>query len=640
LQTTASAAGALSEACLRPLSAHSAFVLAFSALFAGMQTARESLKHMKHLSLFLAPVAAFGALPAIAASAPSLDEVVVTASRSLEQSNARLDAATVITRADIERQQAATLADILRNATGIAIAPNGGSLTSTGVFLRGFAAKQILVLIDGVRANDSNVGQFDFSLLRADDIERVEVVRGGYSSQYGSDAMGGVIQIFTRRGNQNSISVRAGSYGTLESTVNLSHSGNSTKLGASFGQLDTQGFDAGNENFQAANFFVNSPDKDGGRQRTARLFASHEINATNSIDASAIFKEQHAEYDDGETDGNLSIVNLAYETELSKDYKQRFSFGHNKTFLSNQNSWGASKINTLRNSIDWLHTVKTGAIGTVTGGLNASYEKTQAPSINRSLNDHAAYLINEHRVGDVSYRLSGRYENHEQWGVQNTGAVRVGYAVSEAIDIYAGYGTNFRAPTAAELFDDSFASNNPNLKPETSRQHDIGAVWRYLPNHKVSVNIYRTDVQDLINFGPGFKLANTKSATLEGVELDLSGKQGRVGYSVGVVRARNVDESTGAELIRRPRLQLNADVNYAVSDTVSIGTQHLSRNKTDDFGGKNDGFATFNAYAQWQVMKQLDLGLRLDNLTDKDYELVKGYRTADRSAYVTANYRF
>ena len=623
-----------------PLSAHSAFVLAFSALFAGMQTARESLKHMKHLSLFLAPMAAFGALPAIAASAPSLDEVVVTASRSLEQSNARLDAATVITRADIERQQAATLADILRNATGIAIAPNGGSLTSTGIFLRGFAAKQVLVLIDGVRANDSNVGQFDFSLLRADDIERVEVVRGGYSSQYGSDAMGGVIQIFTRRDSQNSINVRAGSYGTLESTVNLSHSDKSTKLGASFGQLDMQGFDAGNENFQAANFFVNSPDKDGGHQRTARLFASHDINATNSLDVSAIFKEQHSEYDDGESDGNLSIVNLTYETELSKDYKQRLSFGHNKTFLANQNSFGASKINTLRNSIDWLHTIQTGAIGTVTGGLNASYEKTQAPNINRSLNDHAAYLINENRLGDVSYRLSGRYENHQQWGVQNTGAVRVGYAVSAAVDVYAGYGTNFRAPTAAELFDDSFASNNPNLRPETSRQHDIGAIWRYHPNHKVSVNIYRTDVQDLINFGPGFKLANTTSATLEGVELDLSGKQGRVGYSVGVTRARSKDENTGAALLRRPRLQLNADINYAVSDTVTIGTQHLSRNKTDDFGGKNDGFATFNAYAQWQVLKQLDLGLRLDNLTDKDYELAKGYRTADRSGYVTANYRF
>lgn len=595
---------------------------------------------MKHLPLFLAPIAAFGALPTLAASAPSLDEIVVTASRSLEQSNARLDAATVITRADIERQQAATLADILRNATGIAIAPSGGSLTATGVFLRGFAAKQVLVLIDGVRANDSNVGQFDFSLLRADDIERVEVLRGGYSSQYGSDAMGGVIQIFTRRDKQNSISVRAGSYGTLESTVNLSHNSRSTKVGASFGQLDTQGFNAGNENFQAANFFVNSPDKDGGRQRTARLFASHEINASNSLDASAIFKEQRSEYDDGETDGNLSIVSLAYETELSKDYKQRLSFGHNKTFLSNQNSFGTNKINTLRNSIDWLHTIKTNSIGTLTGGLNASYEKTQSPSISRSLNDHAAYLINEHRLGDVSYRLSGRHENHEQWGVQNTGAVRIGYAVSEAVDIYAGYGTNFRAPTAAELFDNSFGSNNPNLSPETSRQHDIGAIWRYLPNHKVSVNIYRTDVQDLINFGPGFKLANTKSATLEGVELDLSGKQGRVGYNVGVVRARSKDESTGAALLRRPRLQLNADINYAVSDTVTIGTQHLSRNKTDDFGGRNDGFATFNAYTQWQIMKQLDLGLRLDNITDKDYELAKGYRTADRSGYVTANYRF
>ncbi|MEO6698146.1 MAG: TonB-dependent receptor, partial [Paraperlucidibaca sp.] len=578
--------------------------------------------------------------PLFAANDAQLDDVVVTASRSLQQSNARLDAATVITRQDIERQQASTLADLLSQTTGLSITPNGGPLTLTGTFLRGFAAKQILVLIDGVRANDSNAGQFDFSALRADDIERIEVVRGGYSSQYGSDAMGGVIQIFTRRDAQNSISVRAGSYGTLESTVNLNHSTANAKFGGSFGQLDTQGFDAGNENYPAANFATNSPDKDGGRQRTARLFGNYSVNSTSAFDASAIFKEQHTEFDDGESDSNLSIVSLAYEAAVSDTYKQRISVGHNKTFASSQTSFGASKFDTIRNTIDWLHTLTTDAVGTVTGGLNAVYEKTQSPSINRSLNNHAAYLINENRLGDVSYRLSGRYENHEQWGTQNTGSLRVGYAIANTVDVYAGYGTNFRAPTANELFNDQFNSNNPNLRPETSRQYDVGSVWRYLPTHKASVNAYRTEVKDLINFGPGFKLANTQSATLEGVELELSGQQQRIGYSVGFVRARSVDNATRAALLRRPRAQLNADINYAVNDKVTIGAQHLARSKTDDFPSRNDGFATFNAYAQWQVMKQLDLGLRLDNLTDKNYELVKGYRTADRSGYVTANYRF
>lgn len=599
---------------------------------------------MKRVAIALAPLAITIHSSLLAdTSTAALDDVVVTASRSLMPLNLALDAATVITRSDIERQQATTVADLLSQATGISLPTNGGPLTTTGVFLRGFKSNQVLVLIDGVRANDASSGQFDFSSLRADDIERIEVLRGGYSSQYGSDAMGGVIQIFTRQAAGNSLSLRAGSFGTLEAQLSLHEATGQGRFGVSLSQLETQGFNAGNQNYAAANFQPNDPDRDGGRLRTLRLHGQQALGRSGQLSGSVMLKEQRTEFDNGVSDGNNTIATLAYDRVVSARYQQRLSWGHNRTRLATPAF--NSQFDTIRNTFTWLHTLDLAAMGTLTGGISQVDERLQArftdfttfstARLGRALRDQAVFIMAENKVGPLSYRLSGRHEKHEQWGRQSTGSARLGYAVSETVEVFAGYGTNFRAPTANELFG-NFGFPNPDLKPEKSRQRDIGLTWRYHAQHRVGITAYRNDVSDLIN---GFPPVNVASATLEGVELELAGNAARWGYTLGLLKARSVD-ADGNDLDRRPRTQLNADVYWQHHAKLRIGVQQLARNSTPDVGGRNAGFSVFNAYATWQARPDLSLGLRLDNLTDRDYELAKGFSTPGRSGYVTATYRF
>lgn len=601
---------------------------------------------MKHLRFTLAPLALAVTTCSLAAetASRSTPEIVITASRSLQSLNGRLDAASVITRDDIVRQQAGTLADLLSQTTGMSLPATGGPLSSTGVFLRGFKSNQVLVLIDGVRANDANSGQFDFSSLRADDIERVEVLRGGYSSQYGSDAMGGVIQVFTRRSGGNSLSLRTGSFGTLESTLSLQQATPKGRAGVSLSQLDTRGFDATNSDKTGP--FANALDKDGGRLRTLRLHGDHALGERGTLSASLLLKEQRTEFDNGVSDGNNSIAALAYDLRVNDRYQQRVTWDHNRTLLSTPAFM--QKFDTLRNTLTWLHTLDAQRLGTVTGGLSYSDENLRGeytdfsqPSfpqarIDRSLQHHAAFVILENRLNDFSYRLSGRHERHEQWGVKNTGSVRLGYALSRQIDVFTGVSSNFRAPTTNELFGNNGLAN-PNLIPEQSRQYDVGLSWRYASQHKAALTLYQSDVSNLI---AGFPPVNVNKALLRGAELELAGNLETWGYTVGLLRARNVDKATGEDLVRRPGTQLTADIYLNLTPTVRTGIQQLARNSTNDVGGRNDGFVVVNAYATWRAMPKLDLGLRLDNLTDRDYELAKGFNTPGRSGYVTATYRF
>lgn len=621
---------------------------------------------MKYLPFALAPLTLAISLSAHAADDTNpLSEIVITASRSLTPITESLDAANVITREEIQRQQASSVADILMLATGISLPTTGGPLTNTGVFLRGFKSNQILVLIDGIRANDANNGQFDFSALRADDIERIEVLRGGYSSQYGSDAMGGVIQIFTRRHASNSVTLRAGSYGTLEERLNLGHQSSTQKFALSLSQLDMQGFSAGNKNYVESNGNYGfdfttmssfpippSPDRDGGRQRTLQLSGQQQLSSNATLDGSFLLKDQSTEFDDGNSDSNLSIAALKFSQTITDNYRHQLTLGQSRTLQKSQGeAMGFPfdvKFDTQRLHADWIHNVEHQTMGTTTAGISIANERAKASNVDQSLLNKAIFLINEKRIGNVSYRLSGRQETQEQWGTQSTGSIRAGYAFNTKIDGYIGYGKSFRAPTASELFDSTFASNNPDLAPETSRQRDIGLVWRHHKDHVIKLNIFRSDVENLIAF-QGTKLANLKSAQLEGVEIEAHGQYGRLNYALNGLRARNRDTSTGDALVRRPTKQLSGDVSYQLHEALSIGTQVLSRGATPDlafdqnftaFNVKANGFAVFNAYAQWHATKKLDLGLRLDNLTDKTYELSRGYNTPGRSGYVTAQYKF
>lgn len=600
---------------------------------------------MKHLPFAIAPLAL--ALPSLALATDvetTPREIVITADRSLAPAAERLDAATVITRQDIERQQATSVADLIAQSAGISLPATGGPLTSTGVFLRGFKSNQVLVLIDGVRANDANAGQFDLSLLRPEDVERIEVVRGGYSSQYGSDAMGGVIQIFTRKQAENSVTLRAGSFKTREETLSLGQRNDKGGISLSLSQLDTAGFNAGDKNYAAANFAIPNPDKDGGDRRTLRIAGDRQLGNGATLSGQSILQDGHAQFDNGVTAQTFALSALKYRQQVTENYLHQVDFGYQRTKLNTDGDFGFNAFDTQRYTLDWTHTLRSQQIGTTTGGVNLIQEQAYGiqPDVSQRLLNNGVFLINEKSIGNFSYRLSGRHDHHESYGDHNTGSLRLGYQLSSNLEAYAGYGSNFRAPTASELycFSPFYSCSNPALRPESSRQRDIGLIWRPAAGHQLGLNAYRSDIRDLINYNGNFQLDNVGHARLDGIELDAAGQFGATGYRLGLLRARAIDTDTGNALLRRPRAQFSGDLHRRLGERLVIGAQLLSRSNTPDYDVPTQGFAVFNAYASWRATPKLQLGLRLDNLTDKVYETTRGYSTPARSAYVTLRYRF
>lgn len=609
---------------------------------------------MKHLPYAIAPLALAISSFALAADAEKTPtEIVITADRSLAPVTERLDAATVITRQDIERQQAASVADLIAQSTGISLPSTGGALSSTGVFLRGFKSNQVLVLIDGVRANDASSGQFDFSVIRPEDVERIEVVRGGYSSQYGSDAMGGIIQIFTRKKAENAISLRAGSFKTREETLTLGARGAQGGANLSYSQLDTAGFNTANQHYTDANggcfppFFcpTANANKDGGDQRTLRLAADRQLNADTRVTTQAMVKDGHTDVKNGASAQNFSQVGINLDQRVTTNYQYQVAVGFLRNKQTSDADFGSGftseMYDTQRYNLDWINTIQSQTLGTTTAGVNLAdvktYVTTAYSNIAQHLGSNGLFLINEKRIGALSYRLSGRHDYYEAWGSHDTGSIRVGYQLTPNLDAFAGYGTNFRAPTVNELY--GFGGNT-NLQPETSRQKDVGLAWRPSAQHQLKLTGYQADVQDLI---AGFPVQNVNHARLKGIEVEANGQLGNTGYQLGLLRAQVDSDQAGRQ--RRPRAQLTGDIHHRLAAPVVVGVQLLSRSNQPDYdvnpsNGLVKGFAVFNAYATWAATPKLQLGLRLDNLTDKVYETVRGYSTPARSAYVTLRYRF
>lgn len=647
MQTTASAAGALSEACLRLLLAHSAFVLAFSALFAGMQTARESLKHMKHLSLFLAPIAAFGALPAIAASAPSLDEVVVTASRFAAPVATINASTTVITRSEIEARQASSLADLLASAGGVNMVSNGGPLTSTSIFLRGTTNKQTLVLIDGARVNSTTAGGFDFSTLLPNDIERIEIVRGAGSVQYGSDAIGGVIQIFTRKDRHTTLSLRAGSYHTQEASLSSFIGDSTAGIGFQIGLLDSDGFNATN---------FGNKDRDGGTKKTASLNAHKTLGKTRFA-VSAITKNGDIEYDDGLSDQRYINVSASANTRFNQQWEQVVSLSSLRDDVDSTGLYGNSRFISSRQSLSWLHNVQALGGGWVVG-IDAADEHASSAGTSgydeRTYNA-GAFVQSNYQFDRLDTQLGLRRDHHETFGGKTTGSATAGWQFTPAIRGYAKYATAYRAPNGNDLYypgSPNFGGvwgcgpspaipfcyfGSRDLTPENSTQRELGLSYQFAKQHRASLSAYRNDVTDLIaiDFSQnGFPLINIDKAKLRGVELEVAGSFTQWAYRLNASN-QFAEDTQGKPLARRPRRHLNTDISYTGFERVRLGSEVVARSSTVDFGPVA-GYAIGNIYADWQVTDMLKLGLRIDNVLDKDYTQANGYFTPGRSAYASA----
>jgi len=580
--------------------------------------------------------------------------VIVTATRTARTADETLAPVTVITRTEIERRQAGSVQDLLRGVPGISIASSGGPGKVTSVFLRGTESDHVLVLIDGIKVGSATLGTTAFQDIPVEQIERIEIVRGPRSSLYGSEAIGGVIQIFTRKGGgalRPFFSVGGGSYQTYSASAGLSGGGERGWFSVSADGIDTEGFNAcdGKPSPGGAGCFTTEPDKDGYRNRSGSLHAGYRFDNGAEMDVHALRTEGRNEFDG-------SFVNESHSVQQVLGGTLRFSpmdiwhvtltAGRSRDESDNfKDDAFQSRFDTERDTLSVQNDLAVAAEHLLTVGADRQDDRvdgTTAYAVG-SRDNTGLFAQYQATFGAHDAQLSLRRDDNEQFGIRNTGGAAWGYALSEGLRLTASYGTAFKAPTFNELYYPGFG--NPGLRPEASRSVEIGLGGKTARSHW-SLNAYETRIDDLIAFDSStFAPANIDQARIRGLEAGFGIRLGNWDLGANLTLLDPENRSGGANdghvLPRRARQSLRLDADRDFGRYRLGATLFAAGERYDDLANTRrlGGYATLDVRAEYSLAEAWRLQARIENLLDKDYETAAFFNQPGRSLYLTLRYQ-
>jgi vitamin B12 transporter len=609
-----------------------------------------------------AVLTAFLPLWAAAQEATLLDPVVVTATRTAQTADETLASVTVVDREEIERRQARSVADALRGIPGLAIANQGGRGKLTSFFLRGAESDQVLVLIDGVRIGSATAGLAAIQDIPVEQVERIEVVRGPRSSLYGSEAIGGVIQIFTRRGGGGlapRVTIGVGSDQTVEGALGISGGGERGWLDVGVGFERTQGFDACTGEPFVGGCGVIEPDKDGYRNGSGSVRAGYRFDR-GEIDLHWLRTESDLEFDGftNESQGVQQVLGARASLTPLESWDLKLSAGRSRDELDSfWNGLFSSRFETIRDSLSWQNDVALGDAHLVTLGVDHLEDRVDG-SVDYTVDSRGNTGVFGQYQGDYgAHRVTAslRHDDNEQFGGYTTGDLAWGYELADGLRLMASYGTAFKAPTFNDLyypfidFGGGFGyAGNPDLDPETSRSLELGLSGP-LPAGTWSVNVYQTDLDDLIAPGTIGNLStsvNLDKARIRGLEAlvvtRLAGWELNADLTLLDPRDRSDGRSRDELLPRRPEQTFRLDLDRSFGPIRAGGSVFLSGRSYDLlFDGSRvrlDGYALVDLRAEYLFSDSLRLQARLENLLDKDYETLAYYNQPGRGVYLTLRY--
>jgi vitamin B12 transporter len=584
----------------------------------------------------------------------ALAPVIVTASRTAETADETLASVTVIAREDIERSQALSVQEVLRGLAGISIANNGGLGKNTSLFLRGTESDHVLVLIDGIKVGSATLGQAAFQDFPLEQIERIEVVRGPRSSLYGSEAIGGVIQIFTRRGGGATrpyFSAGAGTHSTSSLVAGLQGGGERSWFHLGLSNLDTQGFNActGKPFPGGAGCFTIEPDADGYRNRAGSLRLGHRFDNGTEVDFHALRAKGQNEFDGtfvNESESMQQVVGVRLKFSPFSRWQVSLSAGQSRDESDNfLNGVFQSRFDTRRDLFSLQNDIALAANQLATVGFdyqNDQVDSTTAFAVTSRRNEglFAQYLA---RLGAHDLQMSLRRDDNEQFGVETTGSAAWGYEFVQGLRFTASYGTAFKAPTFNELFFPGFG--NPNLQPEESRSAEVGLegmgrLWRW------SLHAYQTQVDNLIAFDAAtFLPQNIDQARIRGIEGMVSGQLAgwRIATQATLLDPENRSSGPnhGKVLPRRAEQAFRLDVDRDI-DRFTIGATVVAEGRRfDDLANTRrlGSYATVDLRAEYRIQKDWAVQLKVGNVFDKHYETAAFFPQDGTHVFVTLRYR-
>ncbi|MBR9813585.1 TonB-dependent receptor [bacterium] len=573
---------------------------------------------------------------ATAADTLNLDPVVVTATRT--ETRNPVAPTLVITRADIQRSLATDVAELLRQQTGIEIGRNGGPGQTTSVFIRGAESNHTLVLIDGVRVNPGTLGSPAVQNIDPDVIERIEIVKGPRSALYGSDAIGGVVNIITRAGTQKTrieLDAGAGRLNTTDGGIAVTGLG----LRASLRVHDTGGYPPQE----------GSDDTRGYDNTTAQLAFDRKIGPV-AISARALRSTGNVEYLDFflapvDQDFRNAVYELAASATPVSGWATSLSVSRSVDEIEQQQS--IDFATTWRTLVDWQNDIQLADGHLLTAGLTANRESINTTtgaafgfpsSFGEDRETDSAYLQHQWTTGRHTLVGAARYSDHSSFGSETTWNIDYGVGLWRGGRLIVGAGTGFRAPDLTDLFG---FGGNPNFGPETSDNYELGFEQRFNRHWLLDVALFRNDIDNLIEVNTvTFATEQVERARIEGVEatlrFDTANWQARLGGIVQSPKNLNVDQDLG----RRARRTANFSLVRQLG-TVQLGVDALASSERRDSRFSPNimaGYVLTGLTAQWQVMPDLAVQARLENALDTDYETADGFPGQERTAYARMRY--
>ncbi len=583
-------------------------------------------------------------------AAEQLSGIVITADRMQQSASSVSASSTVIDRQSIEQSQANSVTELLRSQVGVDVVSSGGVGKLSSVFLRGANSGQTLVLIDGVRVGSATTGSFDWANLSTADIERIEIIRGPQSSLYGADAIGGVIQIFTRKGKKG-IRVHAqaetGSYATHSAALHLD---GATEAGIHYAlttdALTSKGISAAANGKEPDAYHRNSVSGRIGiplAQGELELIA-RSVRGRNGLDGGFPFGDV-LNYNSINTQ---SLISAKFSHPISDSFESSLQISR-----STDKSVGSDPVNSFNNSdfrtqidqISWQNHLDLETLSLVTGidFFTSKGDSSSAP-LHKKMRQAAGFALLGWDAGWADLNASIRYDSNSISANQTTYKAGMALHPAEGLKVSFNYGTGFKAPSLNDLYfpSSAWSSGNPLLRPETSKGWDAGVSYQQQQGDletAFAFTWFQQNYQDLIAWQatPAFFYtpSNIGSARSQGLELEAN-----ISYQGHYLKANWTyldakDRTTGTQLPRRAKESGNITVGTNIANLQAAVLWHLvgARYSSPNHKKPMAAYQKVDLRLSYAINKHWSLTAKGDNLENKTYEEVSGYGVRGRSWY-------
>ena len=576
----------------------------------------------------------------------SNDEIIVTAKGNQTLENT-LHTSHVFTASDIEAAQVKDVPALITRIAGVSLSESGGRGSATSIFVRGTSNSQTIVLIDGVRVGSATLGAAALNSYPIEAIERIEVIKGPFSSIYGADAVGGVIQLFTKKGGSGlgAVSATFGSDSLQEYDLALNGGNDVYSFHVAAHTEQTDGID------RTSILSDGNADDDAFEQDSFSIGGQLNISETSNLKLSILGTDSTVEFDNTfGADPGLATENealssaLAFSTQFNENWDWSTTLGVN-TDESVTNGAFPSEFVTNRETLGTEFSGRLSDTSTLTFG--ADYYQEDIESSNDfpvTERDNTGVFAQFESLGErIGTVVSVRYDDNSAYGTETNGSIALSYNVYDNLRVVASYGTAFVAPSFNRLYFPFFG--NPDLLPEESESIEFSIIgnsgatdWR--------VSAYQTDVENLFSFNPAtFLAANIGEAQIEGIEAELMTNIASWELSINADILSATNETTGIELDDRAERSLSIS---AAKDYNALNIRFDLRsesNRFDNSGTQIAGHGLFDISASYQITDALRVSANVDNLFDKDYTLNliganNRYNTEGRQAKLSVRYSF